>query len=310
MEIHDIDCGKSHIQLEIFDSGPPIIPGPTVVVTAGMDGDEYVGIEAAQSLVKAFCRRKPLNGRVVIIPCVNMPGFTSKTSKNPLDGKYPKHLFPGNPKGTETERLISWIASHYIYGADYWIDLHGGATQEALAPFVWGYELDDISMNEKTRRILEATNAPIIVYQKNFQWEKVVKLGHAHCSYVIFECGQKGNTDRNSVRIMESWAFRSFGALGVMEKQRKSKRQSLWASEVHEYISSYDEWVWNPEISAGEDVKKGQLLGELQKNRCDKKIPVRARQDGKILWNMLQCVTSKHDVVAAICTGSVLDMHS
>lgn len=310
METHDIDCGKSHIQLEIFDSGIPVNPGPTVVVTAGMDGDEYVGIEAAQSLVKAFCRRKPLIGRVVIIPCVNRPGFEAKTSKNPLDGKYPKHLFPGNPKGTETERLIAWIASHYIYGSDYWIDLHGGSTQEALTPFVWGYALGDTAVNEKTQCILEATNAPIIVYQKNFRWEKVVKLGRVHCSYVIFECGEKGNADSYSVRTMESWVLRSLSALGVMEKQRKSLEQSLRFSEVHEYMSSCDEWIWNPEISAGEDVKKGQRLGVLQKACCTKKIPVRARQDGKILWNMLQCVTSKYDVVVAICAVRVLDLHS
>jgi predicted deacylase len=301
MESYKVNCGQSMIPLKIFDSGPVISPGPTVLVTAGMDGDEYVGIQAAQWLVKAFTKTKPIKGRIVIIPLVNVPGFKAKMSWNPHDLVYPKHVYPGNPKGTETEQLISWIASQYIYTADYWIDLHGGATYESLIPFVWGYQTKSDSVNKKTQHVLQATRAPICVFQKNYTWGKVETLAGNGCSYCVFECGERGVTSDSDVKQIVLWTERVLEDFGLLVRKKEIKTGNpSWFSEVHEYLASKEGWNWNPSITVGEIVEKGQILGMLQQGDTGAELSVRARQDGKILWYTLEGTCHKNTVLVAL----------
>ncbi|MCE7897977.1 MAG: hypothetical protein DPW11_01280 [bacterium] len=56
-----------------------------VLITAGVDGDEYDGICAAQALIQSYNLPIP----ITIIPIVNIPGYLSHTSYNPLDKRYP-----------------------------------------------------------------------------------------------------------------------------------------------------------------------------------------------------------------------------
>jgi predicted deacylase len=294
MEIHHIDCGSSKLSLQIFDSGMSSHIGPTVVVSAGMDGDEYVGIEAAGRLVATFSHTKPLKGRLVIIPLVNTPGFEAKMSKNPHDGKYPKRVYPGNPKGTETERLMAWMTSHYIYDADIWIDLHGGATNESLTPFAGGCQTRDNRVNDMTRRILRATGAPICIYQKNYRWRKVEALAKHGCSYGMFECGDRGNAREAEIKQAEDWVNRVLADFGLMRQIKQVKTSSTWFEEMHEYINTKDLQTWNPSVTSGQVIPKGQILGTVNG------ISLVASQNGTVLWHILPGFVSKNDTLAAI----------
>jgi predicted deacylase len=46
------------------------MPQKTLLITAGIDGDEYAGIEVAYRLIDGSDR--PFAGRLLIIPIVNM----------------------------------------------------------------------------------------------------------------------------------------------------------------------------------------------------------------------------------------------
>jgi uncharacterized protein len=301
MEQHEIDCGSESLQIQVFDTGAANVPGPTVVITAGMDGDEYVGMKAAQSLVKAFTRTKPLKGRIVILPCVNTLGFAAKMSVNPLDMKYPKFIYPGNPKGSETERLVAWIASHYIYEADYWLDLHGGATNESLTPFVWAYQTKNSRINEMTKRVLSAMHAPVAVYQKNFGWGKVEKLAKTGCSYCICECGDKGKVRKKDIMLSLSWVTRVLAEFGMIQAEIEDQRgDTEFFPQVHEYKNPKNIWNWLPSVTVGAAVVRSQILGELRDTERAAVIQIRARQMGKILWHMVEGSYPKNDVLVAI----------
>jgi len=118
------------MRLEVWQSHPQV--QSQVLITAGVDGDEYAGINTAQTLIKTYRGTIPLT----IIPLVNLPGYQAKVSWNPLDGKYPKHIFPGSPWGSSSSRLMYQVSKH-TRGIKVWIDLHGPATGENLISFVW-----------------------------------------------------------------------------------------------------------------------------------------------------------------------------
>jgi predicted deacylase len=124
---------KSAPAFEVWRSHPG--QKSRVLITAGIDGDEYAGIQIAKNLIKTYNLPVP----ITIIPVVNLAGYQAKNSYNPLDGRYPKHIFPGSPFGSSSSALI-YKLSKYTKGVDLWIDLHCGATGETLIPFAWAAE--------------------------------------------------------------------------------------------------------------------------------------------------------------------------
>ena len=101
-------------------------PGKTMLITAGVHGGEYVGIQAAIELSQKLKIQK-VAGTIIIVKVINVPAFERRNGSMGLtDGKNLNREFPGNPKGTEMERL-AWAISHELQpAADYYIDLHSG----------------------------------------------------------------------------------------------------------------------------------------------------------------------------------------
>ncbi len=133
-----VDLGKTRISIPVADIQGER-PGKTFLVTAGIDGDEYTGIQAAYELIEVY-RKRNFAGRLIVIPIVNVPGFEAGCSENPLDGQFPKSVFPGKENDSPTERLVDWLARSYVSESYVWFDLHSGALNERLNPFLWTYE--------------------------------------------------------------------------------------------------------------------------------------------------------------------------
>ena len=94
IKLQTIKVGHTSIKLPVWDKKGKVA-GNTIVITAGVDGDEYTGIEAAYELIRVYSA-KDFSGRFFILPLVNISGFEQPVSFNPLDNKFPKYFYPGN----------------------------------------------------------------------------------------------------------------------------------------------------------------------------------------------------------------------
>lgn len=121
-----------------------------VLITAGVDGDEYEGIKAAQYLIDNYKGDIP----ITVIPIVNIAGYQAKVSFNPLDHRYPKNIFPGSIIGSSSSKLMFKL-SQYTKNVDYWIDLHCAASDEQLTPFIWASEQYPILSHLHGRTLVE-----------------------------------------------------------------------------------------------------------------------------------------------------------
>ena len=79
-------------------------PGKTIVVLAGVHGDEYEGMWAARELFKSLDPAE-MSGNVVSVPVCNPPAFAARNRESPLDGQNLARVFPGDSGGTMTERI-------------------------------------------------------------------------------------------------------------------------------------------------------------------------------------------------------------
>jgi len=84
-------------------------PGPTVIVTANIHGDETTGLAAASRLVEALVEAGLKSGTAVILPTLNPAGLAAATRAVPGDGGDLNRVFPGKRRGRTSERLASRI---------------------------------------------------------------------------------------------------------------------------------------------------------------------------------------------------------
>ncbi|MBY6188341.1 succinylglutamate desuccinylase/aspartoacylase family protein [Marinobacter hydrocarbonoclasticus] len=104
-------------------------PGPRVMITAGVHGDELNGVLAAQQLGRELDAEQ-LSGTVVLVPGLNpsgmqarhrdfMPGDPDCSSSNF------NRLFPGRVDGNSAERYLHKVWTDLLeHNADFALDLH------------------------------------------------------------------------------------------------------------------------------------------------------------------------------------------
>lgn len=99
--------------------------GPTVWVIGCIHGDEYGG---AASIIRFFQEIKidNLKGTFVGLPVANPPSFKAWSRISPVDGANLNRVFPGDPKGTYSQRLANTLLKKVKESADYVLDLHSG----------------------------------------------------------------------------------------------------------------------------------------------------------------------------------------
>ena len=100
-------------------------PGPTVLLTAGVHGDEYEGPAALMRLFEALSETD-ITGRLIILPQLNAPACRAGTRVSPLDGGNLNRLCPGSAEGTPTEQIAHLLCHVLFPVADAVIDLHSG----------------------------------------------------------------------------------------------------------------------------------------------------------------------------------------
>src|SRR5262249_11258914 len=97
--------------------------GKTLLVTAGVHGDEFEGMAALRQVFEALEPAR-LSGTFVAVPIANPPAFEAGLRTNADDRQDMARVFPGDPAGTVTEQLAHALTQHFIRHADLFCDLH------------------------------------------------------------------------------------------------------------------------------------------------------------------------------------------
>jgi predicted deacylase len=99
--------------------------GPTIVLTAGVHGDEYEGQVALAELARGL-QPAAVSGRVIIAPTINAAACVAGQRFSPIDGLNLNRVFPGKVGGSITHRIARFIETELYRRADYAVDIHGG----------------------------------------------------------------------------------------------------------------------------------------------------------------------------------------
>src|SRR5690606_39636691 len=95
------------------------IPGPTVLLTAALHGDEINGVEIIRQII-AKKLNKPKRGTIICIPILNVFGFLNGNRFFP-DGRDLNRVFPGTKSGSLASRVAYHFTKKIFPHADYFL---------------------------------------------------------------------------------------------------------------------------------------------------------------------------------------------
>src|SRR4029079_3948639 len=129
--------------------------GPTALVLAGNHGDEYPGQVAILKLMRSI-EPEMIDGRLILIPALNVPASKAATRLSPLDGKNLNRCFPGKADGTVTEMVAHYLTTVLFPLSDIVIDIHTGGRSLDFVPCSTMHLVED---RAQRRAMVEAVQA-------------------------------------------------------------------------------------------------------------------------------------------------------
>ena len=285
--------------------------GPKLLITGGVHGDEYEGIEAIRKLIDTIDPRK-LRGQLMLVPVVNESAYESK-ARTGEDGLDLARTCPGKEDGTLTER-VAYELSQLIGKADFYIDLHSGGNIMQVDPLV-GYSLvSDSSILDTQRRMARAFGLPIIwgtsaeLEGRSLSVARDAKvpaiyaeyLGAGNCSEVGFEAYVEG-----CLNVMAE--------LGMMDK-----RVPVHAPEIviedprsqsgHMQIChpSPAEGTFKSCVQLGQVVEEGQSMGVVTNQETFTSQTIQADHAGRVIVLRTATEVKEGDSLAVILESQVL----
>lgn len=260
------------------------LPGKTMLITGGVHSGEYVGIQACVELGAELQPEKTV-GTIVILKVLNRPAFENRAGSLGLsDGKNLNRVFPGNPNGTEMERL-AWAITKEVYPkVDYYIDLHSGDDFEALTPYVYYAGKAAQEVTEVSRKMAEQVDVPYMV-------RSMVSSGGAYnyaaskgIASILLERGGMGawtseevNSDKRDVRNILS-------SLDMYQIRRDVRNYVPMEVTDVCYQAASEDGLWYPAAKPGNMVAEGALLGTIRDYNGKLRETCRAEYTGVVLY--------------------------
>ena len=202
------------VKVEVEENNDCFIPitvingrhkGKVLALSAGVHGFEYPPILALYRL-KDKIDPNELSGTLILIYIANLPGFQKRIIYyNPYDWKNLNRVFPGNPNGTQAERIAYVLIEEIVKKCDCLIDLHCGDGNEALIPYTYWMISEDENLNKITKQMALAFGIKHIIIDnsriKDLTQSKY--LGNTALLLskpaITTESGYLGNIDEESI---------------------------------------------------------------------------------------------------------------
>jgi N-alpha-acetyl-L-2,4-diaminobutyrate deacetylase len=245
--------------------------GPTVLFTGGVHGDEYEGLISVSQLARTL-DPATIQGRVIMMPAVNVPAVLNDTRLSPVDNRDLNRCFPGNPRGTFSEMLAHFVDSVILPHVDISVDVHTAGHSGDTALSTNMHYLPDPAMRQKTMAAAAAFGAPYNVVfwgvdegatlTSSVERRGILSLGT--------ELGGWGRVNIEGVRIGHRGLLNTLRHFGLIEGKPETGQRDGSPGTRHMmvrdqacYAFAPAEGVFEPRHMVGDSVEEGELAGYL-----------------------------------------------
>ncbi|HET9183327.1 MAG TPA: M14 family metallopeptidase [Candidatus Angelobacter sp.] len=262
----DVPAGEdaaASIPVAVFHGAKP---GPVLALVSGLHGTEYASIIALEKLIQSLDPSQ-LSGTVIIVPLVNIPSFEQKVPHvNPVDGKSMNGFYPGNPNGSQTER-VSWaITQQVVERCDYLIDYHGGDLDENLRPYAYWPKSGNAKQDAITRDMALAFGLDhIIVWSDRPKDPKASRYLDNTANTrgkpaIAVEAGYSGTVKPKDVQLLVDGSLSVMRYLKMLPGKATPVQNPVWIGKV-DTVESEQTGIFYPLVQRGTYVAQGMEIG-------------------------------------------------
>ena len=263
--------------------------GPSLLITSGVHGDEYVPVMAVRELIAILERQGIGCGSVSLIPVVNESAF-GLGRRCGEDGLDLARTCPGNVDGLITERTARAL-SDLIEQVDAYVDLHSGGTELIVDPLA-GYMLHaDADVLSRQREMARAFNLPL-VWGTSGEFDgrslSVARDANVPAIYVEYLGGVE--VCPTGVEACVKGCLNVMGLMGFIERPHSGPNvveviEDARPGAGHMQVCNPSPLtgLFEPLVRIGQDVKVGEVLGRVMDPVDGKTEEVATEQTGRVV---------------------------
>ena len=284
--------------------------GPTVLLIAGVHGDEFEGPVA---LMKLLHRLEPdeVRGRLIVLPALNAPAVRDASRVSPLDGANLNRAFPGDPDGGPTAMLAHLVESVLLPECDGAVDLHSGGKAAWFAPCALAARGVDGALSAPNMALAEAFWAPLVWVLGALNENRSVNSAatRAGVAMIAAELGGGGAVSPAPLAVAERGvenALRHLGLLaGAPEPSEPLGGETPRRVELRrpeQVLHAPHEGLFEPAFAPGEDVAAGAPAGALYSLTEPERppTPLRFPTDGLVLARCHRGMVERGEMLAMV----------
>lgn len=266
---------------------------PTVLLTGGVHGGEY---EGPVSLMKLGSELQPdeIQGRVIVIPALNLPAVQAGQRLSPIDGKDLNRVFPGDPRGTVSEIIAHYVTESLLPACDAVIDIHSGGYSLRMFPYISMHYLEDGEQRQQTFAALQAFQAPVGLIMEEIGGEGLLdyEVERRGKVFLCAELGGGGALAPETLRIAHTGIRNLLIHLGIAPGEIVAREsQGLGPTRLMEvpdeacYCVAGEDGIYESFFELGEAVGAGEAVGQIHCVQHPDREPreIVARRSGTLL---------------------------
>ena len=233
-------------------------PGPTVLMTAGIHGDEVNGVEIIRQII-AKGINKPKIGTTICVPVINVFGFLNMDRLFP-DGRDLNRVFPGSANGSLASRVAHFVMTELVPHVDFAMDFHTGGADRFNAAQIRIVK-DDSSLTE----LAHVFGAPFIYYSQNLNKSFRNSCRKIGVPMLLFEGGKSFNISSNITNTGVNGAKRVLHHLGMLSNRFKVSKPKVKAVVIDDskWIRAKYSGMFKVTVAINTYVEKDQVIGNI-----------------------------------------------
>lgn len=255
-----------------------LIPGPTILMTAGIHGDEINGVEIVRQII-AKKINKPKKGTIICIPILNIFGFLNADRAFP-DGRDLNRVFPGTKTGSLASRVAYHLTKKILPHIDYCLDFHTGGASRFNAAQVRIRPNDAELLN-----FAKIFNAPFTVYSSIIERSYRTTCAKMDIPILLFEGGKSLSSDKHIVKTGVDGVMRLLKHLEMLSEKFRAPEiiSETILVEKSKWIRAQKSGLLHVKIDCNKFVLKDEFLATITDPYGTMRFKVKAPNEGYII---------------------------
>ena len=233
-------------------------PGPTILITAGIHGDEINGVEIVRQII-AKGINKPKTGTTICVPVINVFGFLNMDRLFP-DGRDLNRVFPGSANGSLASRVAHFVMKELVPHVDFAMDFHTGGADR--------FNAAQIRITKDEPRLAELAHvfgAPFIYYSQNLNKSFRNACSKSGVPMLLFEGGKSFNIHDTITNTGVNGAKRVLHHLGMLNSKFKVSKPKTEAIIIEDskWLRAKFSGMFKPTVAINSYVEKDDVIGNI-----------------------------------------------